>query len=150
MTILTDLIAAAHEMRDAHGARATAYVLDGELAKADEAALKRFEVLAASLATAEALAALVPTIDLRSAAEDVIIKTASLVHLLPTELPPPDMPDSEALAWFFERHSDTVARGVWTFWCAWRAGAAFDAKWRAFLAVVLPAQGERARTMDNA
>jgi hypothetical protein len=145
VSILSALIAAAHEMRDAHGAHATAHVHGapdyGELAKADKAARKRFEELAASLATAEALAELVPAIELRSAAEGVIIKTASLAHLLPTELPPPDMPDSEALAWFFERHSDTVARGVWTFWCAWQAGSAFDAKWRAFLAVVLPAQG---------
>jgi hypothetical protein len=146
MTILSDLITAAHEMCDAHGVRATAHGLDtpdyGELARAEEAARKRFEELAASLATAEALAALVPAIDLRSAAEGVIIKTASLESLLPKELPPPGMPDSDALAWFFGRHSDTVARGVWTFWCAWRAAAAFDAKWRAFLAVVLSAQGE--------
>jgi hypothetical protein len=146
VSTLSDLIAAAHVMRAAHGARATAHVRGatnyGELAKADKAARKRFEALAASLATAEALAALVPAIELRSAAEGVIIKTASLAHLLPKELPPPALPDSEALAWFFERHSDTVARGMWTFWCAWRAAAAFDAKWRAFLAVVPPAQGE--------
>ena len=145
MSAITDLIVAAREMRDAHGAHASAHVHGspdyGELAKADKAARQRFEALAANLATAEALAALMPTIHLRSAADHISATGLRLAACLPANCPPYYTSPDDALKHFQAERGSDMANHLWAIWLGWRASVLFGNAWQPFLAAAMSGHG---------
>jgi hypothetical protein len=79
---------------------------------------------------------------LRSAADRVALSRDVLVHLLGSAPLPPEATSREAM----ERYgANTAAYQTWT---VWRAAELFTREWQAFLAEQMPAQGQRATTMD--
>ena len=79
---------------------------------------------------------------LRSAADCVALSRDQLVALLGSAPLAPEATPREAM----ERYgANTAAYQTWT---VWRAAELFAREWQAFLAEQMPAQGQRATTMD--
>lgn len=149
MPTFSEFITAAREMREAHGAHGDARLYGTpefeEISKADKAAKKRFEELAADITLAEHIATLRPVLAFRSAADAIALAThrsnAPAVRSLLGDLPwPSTFP--EAIA----RYGDgTLALEVWGLLIPM---VEFAALWPAFLAQAMPVTAVQATTMD--
>jgi hypothetical protein len=83
-------------------------------------------------------------LEIRSRADAVVIAANHLRALLPASIPPADAPTADAIA---ALHDNPAALQVWL---AWSAVVRFAWVWNALVVENMPAQGERARTMESA
>lgn len=81
--------------------------------------------------------------ELRTAADNVVIGANHLGSLLRNDCLPPATPTAEAV-----KHYGPTSEKL-QVWMAWRAIVLFSPLWMFHVEQLMPAQGERARTMEG-